>query len=160
MKKKMKIIWILSLAVALLLNQARSYGANTRSLTIYIMDVGSGTACLIVSPSGESMLIDTGIPEEAKRVLAVIKEAGVKQLDYMVVSHYHLDHYGGVPYLAQNILVSLTLSITGRALSMVKATIGGAKEDRLSSSRAMRKKVDCSSMTPTKRCSRWAIISW
>lgn len=100
-----KIMWMLSLAVVFILGQARCYGKTAGSMTIYFIDVGSGTACLIVSPSGQSMLIDTGIPDEAKRVLEVIRQAGVKQLDYMVVSHYHLDHYGGVSYLAQNIRI-------------------------------------------------------
>lgn len=100
-----KIMCLLPLAVLFIVIPARCHGKTVGSMTIYIIDVGSGNACLIVSPSGQSMLVDTGSPDVAKRVLEVIRQAGVKQIDYMVVSHYHGDHYGGVPYLAQNIRI-------------------------------------------------------
>jgi beta-lactamase superfamily II metal-dependent hydrolase len=70
------------------------------------VDVEGGQATLFVSPSGESMLVDAGWPEggrDAERIVAAARLAGVKQIDYLVVTHYHLDHVGGVPQLAARI---------------------------------------------------------
>jgi beta-lactamase superfamily II metal-dependent hydrolase len=66
--------------------------------------VEGGQATLVVSPSGESMLVDAGWPgrngRDADRIIAAAKKAGVKKIDYLVVTHYHTDHVGGVPQLA------------------------------------------------------------
>ncbi len=76
-----------------------------KTLDVYFIDVEGGQSTLVVSPSGESMLIDTGWPGErdASRILAACRRAGVKRIDYLVVTHYHLDHVGGVPDLAARI---------------------------------------------------------
>jgi beta-lactamase superfamily II metal-dependent hydrolase len=78
-----------------------------QSLDVYFVDVEGGQATLLVSPSGESMLVDAGWPgyggRDADRILATAKAAGVKQIDYMLVTHYHQDHVGGVPPLAAKI---------------------------------------------------------
>jgi beta-lactamase superfamily II metal-dependent hydrolase len=80
-----------------------------KTLDIYFVDVEGGQATLFVTPSGESMLIDTGWPgfesRDAKRIAAVAKSAGIKQIDYLVITHYHIDHAGGVPNLAAEIPV-------------------------------------------------------
>jgi competence protein ComEC len=89
-------ILILFLAVA------ASIPAQT--LRIFAIDVEGGKSTLYVSPSGESMLIDTGYAgnhnRDANRILAAASAAGVKRIDYLVVTHYHGDHAGGVPQLA------------------------------------------------------------
>lgn len=64
--------------------------AQSRNLEIYWIDVEGGAATLIVSPSGESMLIDTGFEtddRDAKRIYAAAQEAGLKKIDYLVISH-------------------------------------------------------------------------
>lgn len=83
--------------------------AAGKTLDIYFVDVEGGQATLFVTPNGQSMLIDTGWPgfesRDAKRIAAVAKMAGVKQIDYLVVTHYHIDHVGGVPNIVAEIPV-------------------------------------------------------
>jgi len=78
--------------------------AARKSLEIYFIDVEGGQSTLFVAPSGESMLVDTGWAgfnnRDADRIAAAAKAAGVKKIDYLVITHYHADHAGGVPQLA------------------------------------------------------------
>jgi beta-lactamase superfamily II metal-dependent hydrolase len=84
-----------------------TYAAKT--LDIYFIDVEGGQATLIVTPSKQSMLIDAGWPgfngRDAERIAAAAKAADVKTLDYMVTTHYHLDHVGGVPQAVEKLKV-------------------------------------------------------
>ncbi|PYQ68882.1 MAG: MBL fold metallo-hydrolase, partial [Acidobacteria bacterium] len=89
---------------ALLLVPSGVLDAQSRNLEIYWIDVEGGAATLIVSPSGESMLIDTGFEvddRDAKRVYAATQQAALKQIDYLVISHYHADHVGGLSALSK-----------------------------------------------------------
>jgi len=78
-------------------------------LEMFFIDVEGGQATLLVAPSGESLLIDTGWPgfggRDADRIVAAAKEAGISRLDYVVVTHYHDDHVGGVTQLAERIKI-------------------------------------------------------
>jgi competence protein ComEC len=76
-----------------------------KPLDIYFIDVGpvDADSTLIVSPSGESMLIDTGFPWHIDRVVEMLAAAGVKRLDYLLITHYHSDHVSGLPQLAAKI---------------------------------------------------------
>ncbi len=84
--------------------------AAAKDLTVHFIDVEGGQATLIVSPAGESMLVDAGWPgfngRDAGRIIAAAKEAGLKQIDYLLVTHYHLDHVGGVAPLAEKFPVA------------------------------------------------------
>jgi beta-lactamase superfamily II metal-dependent hydrolase len=77
---------------------------SARTLDVYVIDVDGGESTLFVSPSGESLLVDAGWPgfdgRDANRIAAVAAQAGVKQIDYLVVTHFHADHMGGVAQLA------------------------------------------------------------
>ena len=80
--------------------------SSAQNLQIYWIDVEGGAATLIVSPSGESLLLDTGYPDgdrDAKRIFAVAQKAGLKQIDKVVISHWHRDHEGGLAALAKMI---------------------------------------------------------
>ena len=86
-----------------------------QALRIYFIDTEGGQATLIVTPAGQSMLIDTGFPGEGKfsskpgapaqardanRIAAAARDAGVSRINVLVVSHAHADHIGGVTELA------------------------------------------------------------
>jgi len=76
-----------------------------KGMDAYFIDVEGGQSTLIVSASGESLLVDTGWPggRDAERILGVAKLAGITQIDYLVLTHYHVDHTGGVVELASRI---------------------------------------------------------
>jgi competence protein ComEC len=76
--------------------------AKNKPLQIYFIDVEGGQSTLLVSPSGESLLIDAGWPGEdnAAKIVAVAKTAGIQKIDYLWSTHYHPDHAGGIPDLA------------------------------------------------------------
>jgi competence protein ComEC len=81
--------------------------AAAKTLDMYVIDVDGSKAFLLISPSGQSMVIDAGVPgtanngRDANRIVEACRAAGVKKIDYMVVSHYDGDHVGGVPALAE-----------------------------------------------------------
>ena len=98
---------ILFLAVAMV---AASPAAQTRGTTldIYVVDVEGGNATLFVSPSGESLLMDTGnggaaAVRDADRIMAAVKDAGLTQIDHLITTHWHGDHFGAMAELARRI---------------------------------------------------------
>lgn len=101
--------YVLVLVVALLLGTPvpRAQAPSQKPLDIHFIDVEGGQATLLVAPSGESMLVDTGYPgfdgRDLARVEATAKQAGVSQIDYLVVTHYHTDHVGNAAALAPRI---------------------------------------------------------
>jgi competence protein ComEC len=83
--------------------------AATGKLRVYLIDVEGGQSTLFVAPAGKSLLIDTGWPDnnfrDADRIVAAAKSAGLSRIDYVLITHYHDDHVGGVPQLVQRIPV-------------------------------------------------------
>lgn len=79
------------------------------ALEIYFVDVEGGQATLFVTPEGQSLLIDTGWPgnagRDADRIVAAAKKAGLSKIDFVLLTHYHVDHTGGVPQLFARIPV-------------------------------------------------------
>jgi competence protein ComEC len=73
-----------------------------KGLAIYWIDVEGGAATLIVTPAGESVLVDSGWPgdRDAERIQKAAREAGVSRIDHLVTTHWHGDHVGGVAALA------------------------------------------------------------
>jgi competence protein ComEC len=89
------------------LSAATLLHAQSRDLQIIWNDVEGGAATLIVTPSGQSLLVDTGWNQDngrdAKRIVAAAKAAGINKIDILVTTHFHTDHVGGTPGLAQMI---------------------------------------------------------
>ena len=79
-------------------------GVTDKTLDIYWIDSEGGGSTLIVTPDGESVLVDTGNPggRDSQRVHKIATEvAGLKQLDHVVITHFHGDHFGGLAELSQ-----------------------------------------------------------
>lgn len=94
-----------TLLALVLLGGLTSAETHQRTLDIYIVDTEGGKATLFVSPDGESVLIDSGNPggRDTERIMAALSDAGVKQIDYLITTHYHIDHIGGMQELASKI---------------------------------------------------------
>ncbi len=115
--KSRRVHWLtqrVTLSVALLLMLAGS--ASARDLEIFFIDVEGGQATLIVTPAGQTLLIDAGYGPRAgrggdptiggrdpDRILAAARAAGIDRIDYLLITHFHNDHVGGVPDLASKV---------------------------------------------------------
>jgi beta-lactamase superfamily II metal-dependent hydrolase len=88
------------------------------TLKMVAIDVEGGGGTLFVAPDGTSLLVDTGWPSgagmlpspdgaknSADRIVAAAHKLGVKKLDYVIITHYHMDHAGGVADLVKRIPV-------------------------------------------------------
>ncbi len=100
---------VLLLFVASLARPARAGQADGR-FDLYFIDVEGGASTLLVTPAGESILIDSGYPgfqnRDLDRILHVVRDvAKLDHLDHAVVSHWHLDHYGNHAALAANLKI-------------------------------------------------------
>lgn len=88
--------------------QIKEVRAPAPNLSIYWIDTEGGAATLIVTPAGESVLIDTGNPggRDADRIYEVAHNvAGLKQIDHLITTHWHIDHYGGAALLSDKLPV-------------------------------------------------------
>jgi len=101
-----------SLLLGLLIGSV-AWAAPTRAqsgkpLTIYVVDVEGGNATLFVAPSGQSLLIDTGnggaaTERDGGRIVAAAKDAGLTQIDHLITTHWHGDHFGAMEYVASKV---------------------------------------------------------
>jgi len=102
-----RILLALLLASLLISLTPRAHAASSQSLRIYSIDVEGGQSTLLVTPSGASLLIDAGWPgnngRDADRVQAAMRDAGITKIDHLLVTHYHVDHVGGVPELVKRV---------------------------------------------------------
>jgi competence protein ComEC len=89
--------------------ESSQVGQPRKALEIYFVDVEGGQATLFVTPEGQSLLIDTGWPghagRDADRTVAAARKAGLSKIDFVLLTHYHVDHAGGVPQLFAKIPV-------------------------------------------------------
>ncbi|MHC4112263.1 MAG: ComEC/Rec2 family competence protein [Planctomycetota bacterium] len=106
-----RIFALLIVGVILLVSSCAELGNQSggegKSLDIYFLDMVGGGSTLIVTPAGESVLIDTGSLEpkhrDADRMHKACKDAGLAQIDYLVTTHFDVDHYGGILELSKRI---------------------------------------------------------
>jgi competence protein ComEC len=105
----MRVTTWLTAAAGLALLAAPATAQTRTTLDIYVIDVEGGNSTLFVPPSGESVLIDTGnvAPDaavrDAERIMAAAKDARLTQIDHLITTHWHGDHFGGMAELAKRI---------------------------------------------------------
>jgi competence protein ComEC len=111
MSGRSRAAWVLLLLLTLCLpvllwSAPRS---KAKHLLIYSIDVEGGQSTLIVGPQGDSLLVDTGWPDnngrDAERIQSAMRDAGVTKIDHLLITHYHVDHVGGVPNLVAHVQV-------------------------------------------------------
>ncbi len=105
----MKRMLLICFLFAFALGSSTAQKART-TLDLYYIDVEGGAATMLVTPAGESILVDAGWPgfdgRDAKRVETAMKAAGITEIDHMIMTHYHVDHFGGIPELARRVKVN------------------------------------------------------
>src|SRR5258706_2935082 len=104
----MKTIWLVASMMCFWAVLAAAQTRTSKTLDIYVVDVEGGNATLFVSPSGESVLIDSGngraaAARDAGRIIAAVKDAGLTRIDNLITTHWHGDHFGGMAELAARI---------------------------------------------------------
>ena len=128
------------LLVALAFSLVQAAAAKT--LDIYFIDVEGGQSTLIVTPAGESLLVDTGFAgqgtfrskpgdpsraRDAQRIATAARDAGVTRIDYLLITHFHADHDGGVVELSQ-LLPIRTFIDHGGVLPEAEARVEGTND--------------------------------
>jgi competence protein ComEC len=106
---------LVGVSAGLLAAPAAAAGETRQRLEIYFIDVEGGQSTLLVTPEGHSLLVDTGwagqgsgfhpgephAARDANRIVAAARDARISQIDYLLITHFHIDHDGGVTELAQ-----------------------------------------------------------
>lgn len=99
-------MWLLA-AATIVLSMTGACSPPSSTMAIYFIDVEGGQATLMVMPGGESLLVDTGFPgdngnaRDAERIVAAAADAGISRIDYLLVTHFHADHFGGAAALSR-----------------------------------------------------------
>jgi beta-lactamase superfamily II metal-dependent hydrolase len=133
-------------AVVLLFLLAASSVQAADSFDVYVIDAEGGNAKLVVSPAGRSMLLDPGWPgfngRDADRIAAAAAAAGVKQIDYLVITHLDVDHVGDLPLVATKIPIRRILD------NGPLQTTGKGVEKRYEAYAAFRDKLEHATLNP------------
>lgn len=73
---------------------AGAFGQGNGKLQIHYMDVNQGDGAILISPNGQTILFDNGVKDDCEKPLAYLRGLGITEIDYMIISHYHADHFG------------------------------------------------------------------
>jgi beta-lactamase superfamily II metal-dependent hydrolase len=99
------------------------------TLDIYWIDAEGGASTLIVTPSGQSLLVDTAnrTPDDrdAKRIFAATQLAGLKKIDILLTTHFHGDHIGAMPALAKLIPIEMYMD-HGETVEIARPNVAAA----------------------------------
>jgi beta-lactamase superfamily II metal-dependent hydrolase len=141
-----------SLVVCGLLAAGALFSAS-HNLEIYWIDAEGGAATLIVSPSGQSLLVDTAnrTPDDrdAKRIFAAAQQAGLKQIDFLLTTHFHGDHIGAMPALAKLIPINMYLD-HGESIEISRPQVAAAYKAYVEQSQGKRKILQAGDRIPLK----------
>jgi competence protein ComEC len=107
-----------SAATVVLIFVLAALTSAARTLEIYFIDVEGGQSTLVVTAAGESLLVDAGYAgrengRDPNRIMAAARDAGIERIDYLLVTHFHPDHAGGVPELASMIPIGTFIDYGG-----------------------------------------------
>jgi len=101
----MKRLALITAAIVAVTGVLLAQRGPAKPLDIYVVDTEGGKAALWVAPGGQSLLIDSGNPgnRDLDRIMAAVNDAGLKQIDFLISTHYHVDHIGGLQELSKRI---------------------------------------------------------
>ena len=129
---------LLAVSAALLAAPASATADTSRILQIYFIDVEGGQSTLIVTPAGHSVLIDSGwagdgsgfrpgaphAARDANRIAAAARDAGISRIDFLLTTHFHIDHDGGVTELSQLMPIGTFVDHSGPSVEADRASPG------------------------------------
>lgn len=82
--------------------QKNFFQVSNHNLRFHFIDVGQGDSSLIITPKGNTILIDAGDEAHAKKVVSYIREQGIEKLDLVIATHPDADHIGGMDKVIKN----------------------------------------------------------
>jgi beta-lactamase superfamily II metal-dependent hydrolase len=127
--------------------------AASRNLEIYWIDAEGGAATLIVSPSGESLLVDTAnrTPDDrdAKRIFAATQQAGLHKIDMLLTTHFHSDHIGAMPALVKLIPIGMYMD-HGESVEIARPQVAAAYKAYVEQSAGKRRILKAGDRIPLK----------
>jgi competence protein ComEC len=148
--------------VILALLAASALFSASRNLEIYWIDAEGGAATLIVSPSGQSLLVDTAnrTPDDrdAKRIFAATQQAGLKKIDILLTTHFHSDHIGAMPALAKLIPIEMYMD-HGESIEISRPQVAAAYKAYVEQSQGKRKILAAGDRIPLKGVDIQVIMS-
>lgn len=127
--------------------------AASKNLEIYWIDAEGGAATLIVTPGGQSLLVDTAnrTPDDrdAKRIFAAAQAAGLKKIDILLTTHFHSDHIGAMPALAKLIPIEMYMD-HGESVELSRPAVATAYKAYVELSQGKRKSLQAGDRIPLK----------